>query len=73
MLRADGHGLIAVIDARLTVLPVDDFVPQALFCASVKGDPSILDPVHHEIIAVCARHAPGKTSFPSPARCSTSA
>ena len=40
VLRADGHGLIAVIDAVLTVLPVDDFVPEALFRASVKGDPS---------------------------------
>ena len=66
VLRADGHGLIAVIDAVLTVLPVDDFVPEALFCASVKGEPSNLDPVHHEIIAVCARHAPGMTVVPLP-------
>jgi L-fucose mutarotase len=64
VLRADGHGLIAVIDAVLTVLPVDDFVPEALFCASVKGDPSKLDPVHHEIIAVCGRRAPGQTVVP---------
>lgn len=64
VLRADGHGLIAVIDAVLTVLPVDDFVPEALFCASVKGEPSNLDPVHHEIIAVCARHAPGTAVVP---------
>jgi L-fucose mutarotase len=60
LVRADGHGLIEVIGAVLTVLPVDDFVPQALFCASVKGDPAVLDPVHHEIIDVCARHAPGR-------------
>jgi L-fucose mutarotase len=66
VLRADGHSLIAVIDAVLTVLPVDDFVPQALFCASVKGEPSNLDPVHREIIAVCARHAPGMTVVPLP-------
>ena len=66
VLRVDGHGLIPVIDAVLTVLPVDDFVPEALFCASVKGDPSKLDPVHHEIIAVCARRAPGQTVVPLP-------
>ena len=66
VLRVDGHGLIPVIDAVLTVLPVDDFVPEALFCASVKGDPSKLDPVHHEIIAVCGRHAPGQTVVPLP-------
>lgn len=59
VVRADGHGLIAVVDAVLAVTPVDDFVPQALFCASVQGDPGRLDPVHHELIAVCARRAPG--------------
>lgn len=66
VLRADGHGLIPVIDAVLTVLPVDDFVPQALFCASVKGNPSILDPVHHEIIALCRRRVPGTAVVPLP-------
>ncbi len=64
VLRADGHGAIDVIDAVLTVLPVDDFVPHALFCASVKGDPSQLDPIHREMIAVCARKAPGHTVVP---------
>ena len=58
VVRADGHRLIEVIEAVLAVLPVDDFVPQALFRSSAKGDPALLDPVHHEIIAVCARHAP---------------
>ena len=33
-----------MIDAVLIVLPVDDFVPQALFRASVKGDPALADP-----------------------------
>jgi L-fucose mutarotase len=66
VLRADGHRLIEVIDAVLTVLPVDDFVPQALFCSSVKGDPALLDPVHHDIFAVCARRAPGKAVVPLP-------
>ncbi len=30
------------------------FVPEALVCRTVKGEPSNLDPVHHEIIAICA-------------------
>ena len=41
-------------------LPVDDAVPEALFRASVKGNPSLADPVHHEIEAICAKHAPGR-------------
>jgi L-fucose mutarotase len=68
VVRADGHGVIDVIDAVLTVLPVDDYVPQALFRASVKGDPAVIDPVHHEIIAVCARHAPGREVVALPGR-----
>lgn len=60
VVRADGHDLIDVVDAVLAVLPVDDFVPQAMFHASVKGNPDQLDPIHHDIRAVCARRAPGK-------------
>ena len=57
LVRADGHGLPEVLDAVLTVLPVDDFVPEALFRSTIKADAAALDPVHHEIIATCARHA----------------
>jgi L-fucose mutarotase len=60
LVRADGHGVIAVLDAILSVLPVDDFVPEALFRASAKGDPKLADPVHREMEAVCARRAPGR-------------
>ncbi len=60
LVRADGHGVIEVMDAVLTVLPVDDFVPDALFRASKKGDPALSDPVHEEMAAVCTRRAPGR-------------
>jgi L-fucose mutarotase len=60
LVRADGHALIPVLDAILSVLPVDDVVPEALFRASVKGDPSLADPVHDEIEAICAKRAPGR-------------
>lgn len=60
LVRCDGHGVVPVLDAILSVLPVDDFVPEALFRASVKGDPALADPVHREIEAVCARRAPGR-------------
>lgn len=59
VIRADGHCLIPVLDAVLQVLPVDDFVSPAIFRASVKGDPSLADPVHLEIDEVCAHRAPG--------------
>lgn len=60
LIRADGHHIIPVLDAILSVLPVDDAVPEALFRASVKGDPTLADPVHLEMEAICARHVPGR-------------
>ena len=48
------------------MLPVDDFVPQALFRATVKGDADALDPIHRAMIAVCERRAPGHRLVPLP-------
>lgn len=60
LIRADGQGLIPMLDAILRVMPVDDFVSEAIFRAAVKGDPAVADPVHHEIEAICAERAPGR-------------
>lgn len=64
LVRADGHDAISVIDAILQVMPIDDFVPEAIFRATVRGDPVPLDPVHEEMIAVCARRAPARAVVP---------
>ena len=59
LLRADGHGVIPLLDAILQVLPIDDYVPEALFRAAPGGDPSRADPVHEEMAEVCRMRAPG--------------
>ena len=59
LIRADGHGVIPIVDAILQVLPVDDFVPEALFRATVRGDLDALDPIHRDMVAVCEKRAPG--------------
>ncbi|MGX5667776.1 transporter [Rhizobium daejeonense] len=64
LVRLDGHGLVPVLNAVLSVLPVDDFVPQAIFRSTVGTDPERLDPVHQEIIACCAGHEPKMTVVP---------
>lgn len=64
LIRLDGHGLIPVLDAILSVLPIDDFVPAAIFRATVKQDLDALDPVHRDIIACCARHEPAQKVVP---------
>ena len=58
LIRLDGHGVIRVLDAVLSVLPIDDFVPQAIFRATVRQDRDADDPVHAEMIECCARHVP---------------
>lgn len=58
LIRMDGHGVIAVLDAVLSVLPIDDFVDHALLRAAVGGDIARKAAIHEEMEAVCARHEP---------------
>jgi L-fucose mutarotase len=58
LVRADGHGLLAVTEAILTVLPIDRAVPQAIFRASKNNDPAQTGRIHDDIAALCARFAP---------------
>jgi L-fucose mutarotase len=58
LIRLDGHGVIAVLNAVLSVLPIDEFVDEAIFRATVKQDRPALDPVHREMVDCCARHVP---------------
>ncbi|OLP52476.1 transporter [Rhizobium rhizosphaerae] len=64
LIRLDGHALVPVIDAILSVMPIDDFVPEAIFRSTVKQDRDLLDPVHEEMIACCARHEPNQPVVP---------
>lgn len=64
LIRMDGHGVIPVLSAILSVMPVDDFVPKAIFRATVRDNPDLLDPVHQEMVDCCARRAPGFAVHP---------
>lgn len=60
LVRADGHDVIRMLDAVLSVLPIDDFVEDAIFRASVRGDLDNPDPVHIDMIATCRRWVPDR-------------
>jgi L-fucose mutarotase len=64
LVRADGHGIIALLDAILQVLPIDRAVPQALFRAALNNDPTQSDTIHHQIDETCRNRAPGHTVHP---------
>jgi L-fucose mutarotase len=64
LVRADGHGLLAVAEAVLTLLPLDRAVPSALFRAALNNDPAQAGAIHGAIDALFARMAPGMTVTP---------
>ncbi|WP_295074574.1 RbsD/FucU domain-containing protein [Tabrizicola sp.] len=64
LVRADGHGLLAVVGAVLTVMPLDMAVPAALFRASLNNDPAQSGDIHRRIDALFARMAPGLAVVP---------
>jgi L-fucose mutarotase len=64
LVRADGHGVIRLLDAVLSVMPVDDFVEQGIFRATVRGDMALVDPVHQEMIDICRKWEPERRVVP---------
>lgn len=57
VLRFDGHPAIAILEAVLSVLPLDDFVPEAAVRMEVVGQPEAEQPIFAEFVASLARHA----------------
>ena len=64
LIRLDGLPLIPVLNAVLSVLPVDDFVEEAIFRSTFRQERDTLEPVHREIIDCCARHEPQRAVVP---------
>jgi L-fucose mutarotase len=58
LVRADGHGVLALLGAILTVLPLDDDAPCAILRASLHNDPAQAGPIHGQIDALCGRLKP---------------
>lgn len=65
LVRADGHALLALLDAILRVLPLDEELP-AILRAGLDSDPARRGAIHDRIDAVCAERAPGVTVMALP-------
>ncbi|NHB75293.1 RbsD/FucU family protein [Rhodobacter calidifons] len=64
LVRADGHGVLAVLRAVLTVMPLDRAAPAAMFRAGLNNDPGQAGGIHRQIDALCAEMAPGQAVVP---------
>lgn len=64
LIRLDGLPLVPVLNAILSVMPVDDFVEEAIFRSTYRQERDRLEPVHSEIIDCCAGHEPERTVVP---------
>lgn len=64
LVRADGHGILALLDAILQVLPLDTATPNAIFRASLNNDPTQTAEIHHKIEETCRNHAPNYSVHP---------
>ena len=64
LVRADGHGVLPLLEAILTVMPLDHLVPQAAFRAALNNDARQANAFHHAVDAAVARLAPGFAVMP---------
>lgn len=53
--RLDGVSATSALDAVLSVMPLDDFVPEAAWRMEVVGDPSAEQPIFAEFRAIMAK------------------
>ena len=58
LIRADGLSSTRVLDAVLSVMPLDEFVPCAAFHMQVVGDPTGEMPIFAEFRGLLKRHEP---------------
>jgi L-fucose mutarotase len=59
LVRADGHGMMAMLEAILAVMPLDRAVPEAIFRAALNNDPAQSGPFHLAVDQAFGRLAPG--------------
>ena len=58
LVRLDGVSATDVLDAILTLMPLDDFVEEAAFCMQVVGDASKREPVMDAFEVIVKKHEP---------------
>lgn len=60
LVRLDGIAATDVLEAILTVMPLDDFVEESAICMQVVGNASQREPVMEEFENILAHHEPSR-------------
>ena len=58
LVRLDGVSATDVLDAILTLMPLDDFVEEAAFCMQVVGNAGQREPVMDQFESIVKKHEP---------------
>lgn len=58
LVRMDGHDVTTIMDAVLSVMPLDDMVDQAAFRPAANNEPKRIEPIFLEFDAIITRHEP---------------
>lgn len=59
LIRIDGRSATDVLDAVLTLMPLDEFVDEAAFGMAVVGNPEAREPIYDLFEEIITRHEPG--------------
>ncbi|MFT3988729.1 RbsD/FucU family protein [Aestuariivirga sp.] len=64
LIRMDGHDAPRILGAILSVMPVDEMVPQAVWRPAAFGDPARMEAVFDDFAAVLKKHEPQQNIVP---------
>ena len=60
LIRADGHSATALLDAILSVMPVDEMVPDCVFRPAANNDPKRMEPIFEDFEKIVKKWEPGR-------------
>lgn len=64
LVRMDGHAAPRLLDAILSVMPVDDMVQDAVWRPAAHNDPKRMEPVFTDFTIVLLKHEPQQKIVP---------
>ncbi len=64
IVRMDGHSATKIVDAILSLMPLDTMVDDCVFRPGIRNDPAHKEPVMDDFAALVEKHVPGTKITP---------